>query len=189
MKITEATKSKAKTIHYLLGEVINDLKPDMTNTRPESFDSPEEELCYHLALMSIGECVSGVNGLDHALNMTAEDVRQMCAEADVTISTALRNCKMNMIGRFTPPPRLTRRAKQCSFDRTRIASTVSATGARSPSPLSVVPSKRRLSPLTSVPPVFEVRPSRRAEHCSGASLATLSGAPHRVFRHSHRKNT
>lgn len=40
MKITEATKSKAKTIHDLLGEVINDLKPDMTSTRPESFDSP-----------------------------------------------------------------------------------------------------------------------------------------------------
>lgn len=111
MKITEVTKAKAKTIHDLLGEVINDLKPDMTSTRPESFDSPEEELCYHLALMSISECVSGVKGLDHALNMTAEDVRQMCAEADVTVSTALHNCKMNMmgsiiesmIGRFTPP--------------------------------------------------------------------------------------
>ena len=111
MKITEATKSKAKTIHDLLGEVINDLKSDMTSTRSESFDSPEEELCYHLALMSIGECVSGVKGLDHALNMTTEDVRQMCAEADVTVSTALHNCKMNMMGsiiesmieRFTPP--------------------------------------------------------------------------------------
>lgn len=61
--------------------------------------------------MSIGECVSGVKGLDHALNMTTEDVRQMCAKADVTLSTALRNCKINMmgsvienmIGRFTPP--------------------------------------------------------------------------------------
>ena len=98
MKITEATKSKAKTILDLLGEVINDVKPDMTSTRPESFDSPEEELCYHLALMSIVECVRGVKGLDHALNMTTEDVRQMCAEADVTVSTALCNCKVNMMG-------------------------------------------------------------------------------------------
>lgn len=37
MKITEATKSKAKTIHDLLGEVINDLKPDMTSTRLDTY--------------------------------------------------------------------------------------------------------------------------------------------------------
>lgn len=193
MKITEVTKAKAKTIHDLLGEVINDLKPDMTSTRPESFDSPEEELCCHLALMSISECVSGVKGLDHALNMTAEDVRQMCAEADVTVSTALHNCKMNMmgsiiesmIGRFTPP-RLTRRCDRCLSSAT-LVSRVSSTNATKRARrlvLSSAPEVRvslvmtapySVPSIASVPSFSTATPSPGStpipsKHCSGTSL-------------------
>lgn len=93
---------------------MNDLKPDFSDKSRVEFDSKEEELRFNLALLSMPDAGKGVKHLRHAMTMTDDEVREMCADADVTVSTAIENAKRNMmgqllsdilgdIGMFTPP--------------------------------------------------------------------------------------
>lgn len=114
IEISEVAKAKINQCYDLLGEVMDDLKPDFSDKSRVEFDSKEEELRFNLSLLSMTDAIRGVKHLRHAMTMTDDEVREMCADADVTVSTAIENAKHNMVGQllsdilgdigmFTPP--------------------------------------------------------------------------------------
>lgn len=166
VKISDAVRRKLDTMNDLMGEVIADLKPDFTQGEL-TFETKEDQFRFYLCLTSMTDCIMGVKKLRSAASLTDAEVQEMCAESDITVSTAINNMKHNMIGEmlsdvlsqmFTPPPAALR-TEPCLSDRTTSAFTVSTTSVVSPSPLSPIP-----SPRTSARPA-----TARVKHCSGAS--------------------
>lgn len=114
VKISDEVKQKLNTMNDLMGEVISDLKPDFTQGEL-TFETKEDQFRFYLCMASMTDCIKGVKKLRSAATLTDDEVREMCAESDITVSTAIQNMKHNMIGEMLSdllgqmfsPPRVT----------------------------------------------------------------------------------
>lgn len=108
--LTEEVRNKVIQSRDLMQEAIEMARPH--NEGDLKFDTKEDELRFFLFMHCMEGAAKGTNSIARVCEMTDDDIRQMCAESDVTVSTAAHNARMNLLGDivgsmlgglFTPP--------------------------------------------------------------------------------------
>lgn len=94
--LTQEVRDKVIRSRNLLFEAIELAEPSFVGDY--SFDTQEDQLRFYMFMHSMTDAARGISAIAQVCEMTNEDLRRTCAENNVTLSEAIRNARLNVMG-------------------------------------------------------------------------------------------